>query len=85
MQLLPQLLPLLATSVLAAAAVVRFSLVGHVWMADKVNLSTVLMLVGPLVFVACTVAGFLPMVRYFGYFQRRTVAWHLLLTYGALG
>lgn len=54
-------------------------------MADKVNLSTVLMLVGPLVFVACTVAGFLPMVCYFVCFQRRTVAWRLLLTYGALG
>ena len=54
-------------------------------MADKVNLSTVLMLVGPLVFVACTMAGFLPIVCYFGCFQRRSVAWRLLLTYGTLG
>ena len=54
-------------------------------MADKINLSTVLMSVGPLVFVAYTVAELLLMVCYFGYFQRRTVAWHLLLTYGALG
>ena len=43
------------------------------------------MLVGPLVFVACTVAGFLPMVCYFVCFQRLAVAWRLLLTYGALG
>ena len=84
-QLLPRVLPLLAARVLAPAAVARFNLVGHVWMADKINLSTVLMSVGPLVFVAYTVAELLLMVRYFGYFQRRTVTWHLSLTYGVLG
>ncbi len=38
-----------------------------------------------LVFVACTVAGLVLTVRYFGRFRRAAVAWYLLLTYGALG
>ncbi|WP_210521884.1 serine hydrolase domain-containing protein [Hymenobacter terricola] len=84
-QLLPRLLPLLAASALMVTLAALFSLGEHIWTAGQVNLPTVLFSLGPLVFVACTVAGFLLTVRYFGHFRRRAVAWYLLLTYGALG
>ncbi|TGE18342.1 hypothetical protein [Hymenobacter elongatus] len=83
-QLLPRLLPLLATSALVVTAGALFNLTEHFWMAGQVNLTTVLVSLGPLMFVACTVGGLLLTVWYFGHFQRRAVAWYLLLTYGAL-
>ncbi|MGI4874362.1 MAG: serine hydrolase domain-containing protein [Janthinobacterium lividum] len=84
-QLLPRLLPLLATSALGVTVVAVFYLVEHVWLSGQVNLPTILVSLGPLVFVAFILAGVGLTVRYFGQFRRPAVAWYLLLTYGALG
>ena len=84
-QLLPRLLPLLAVVALVVTLAALFNLGQHIWTAGQVNLPTVLFSLGPLMFVACTVAGLLLTVRYFGQFRRPVVAWYLLLTYGALG
>lgn len=84
-QLLPRLLPLLAVAALVATLAALVGISGHIWTAGQVNLESVMLSLGPLVFVACTVAGLLLTVRYFGHFRRRAVAWYLLLTYGALG
>ena len=79
-QLLPRLLPLLAL-VSAAATVLalqRFA-------TGLGTVAAVVASMGPLVFVACIVAGLLLTVRHFKKFRRPAVAWYLLLTYGALG
>ena len=83
-QLLPRLLPLLATSAMVTLAALA-SLSDHIWTAGQVDFPTVLFSPGPLVFVTCTVARLWLTVRYFGQFRRRAVAWYLLLTYEALG
>ena len=54
-------------------------------LAGKVNLTTIMVSLGPLVFVAFVVAGVVLTVRYFARFRRPVGAWYLLLTYGALG
>ncbi|GAA4026081.1 hypothetical protein GCM10022409_07620 [Hymenobacter glaciei] len=79
-QLLPRLLPLLALGILVATnlALQRFA-------NELGTTAAVVASVGPLVFVAFTLAGVLLTVRYFKQFQRPAVAWYLLLTYGALG
>ncbi|GAB3584592.1 hypothetical protein GCM10027345_31800 [Hymenobacter daeguensis] len=84
-QVLPRLLPVLAVGALVATLAALLSLSGHLWTAGRVNLESVVLSLGPLVFVACTVAGLLLTVRYLGHFRHRAVAWYLLLTYGALG
>ena len=84
-QLLPRLLPLLATGAAVVTLATISSLGEHVGLAGKVNLTTIMVSLGPLVFVACVVAGVVLTVRYFGRFRRPVVAWYLLLTYGALG
>lgn len=84
-QLLPRLLPLLAAGALVATVAALSGLSDHFWTVGQVNLETVVASLGPLVFGACTVAGLVLTVRYFGRFRRPAVAWHLLLTYGALG
>ena len=84
-QLLPRLLPLLALGALVATLVALAGLTSHLWTAGQVNPESVVVSLGPLVFVACTVAGLLLTLRYFRHFRRPAVAWYLLLTYGALG
>ena len=84
-QLLPRLLPLAAVGALVATVVALNSLSEHIWTVGQVNLPTVLVSLGSLVFVACVVAGLLLTGHYFGRFRRRAVAGHLLLTYGVLG
>ncbi len=81
-QLLPRLLPLLAAGALVATVAALSGLSDHFWTVGQVNLETVVASLGPLVFVACTVAGLVLTVRYFGRFRRPAVAWHLLLTTG---
>ncbi|WP_162550048.1 hypothetical protein [Hymenobacter nivis] len=74
-QLLPRLLPLLALGALATTAWGLASLIGH--LTTDGHLSTVASVaasLGPLVFVACTVAGLVLTVRYFGRFRRPAVA-----------
>ena len=84
-QLLPRLLPLLATGA-AVVTLATISYLGeHVGLASQVNFTTVLLSLGPLVFVAFIIAGAVLTVRYFKQFRRPAVAWYLLLTYGALG
>ncbi len=84
-QLLPRLLPLLAVAALGVTVAAIASLAEHISTAGQVNFPTVLLSLGPLVFVAFVVAGLVLTVRYFGQFRRPAVAWYLLLTYGALG
>ena len=84
-QLLPRLLPLLATGALVATLVALASFENHLWTVGQPNLGTVVCSLGPLVFVAFTVAGLVLTVRYFGQFRRPAAAWYLLLTYCALG
>ena len=85
-QLLPRLLPLLALAALAATAWALVNFVGHLSTDGYPGLPTaVAASLGPLVFVACIIAGVVLTVRYFGQFRRPAVAWYLLLTYGALG
>jgi hypothetical protein len=85
-QLLPRLLPLLALAALATTwwALGNYSrhaaTDGHPSLLAAVGVS-----LGPLVFLAFTLAGLVLTVRYFRQFRRPAVAWYLLLTYGALG
>ena len=84
-QLLPRVLPLVAVGALVSTLVALASFEDHLWTVGQPNLGAVVFSLGPLVFVALTVAGMLLTVRHFGQFRRPVVAWYLLLTYGALG
>lgn len=84
-QLLPRLLPLLATVALVALGFTLGSLVGNVAAAGRVSTQSVLLFVAPLAFTVLTLWGLILTVRRFRLFRSRVVAWYLLLTYGALG
>ncbi|RSK43287.1 serine hydrolase domain-containing protein [Hymenobacter perfusus] len=84
-QVLPRLLPLLATTALLVAVAAFASLASHFWDAGHLSLTTGLIGVGPLAFAVFSLAGLLLTLRRFGQFRSRAVAWYLLLTYGALG
>jgi len=85
-QVLPRLLPLLATLALVAtvwaltsAVTVSMEHVGHF------SAATVLLFIGPLAFTVCALAGLGLLLYRFRQFRSRLVAWYLLLTYGGLG
>jgi CubicO group peptidase (beta-lactamase class C family) len=84
-QLLPRLLPLLATVALIILGVTLGSLVDNVAAAGRVSTQSVLLFVAPLAFAVLTLWGLTLTVRRFRLFRSRVVAWYLLLTYGALG
>ncbi|SMB98406.1 beta-lactamase [Hymenobacter roseosalivarius DSM 11622] len=84
-QLLPRLLPLLATVALVALGFALGSLGGNVAAAGRVSVQSVLLFVAPLAFTVLTLWGLILTVRRFHLFRSRVVAWYLLLTYGALG
>ncbi|TGD79625.1 serine hydrolase domain-containing protein [Hymenobacter wooponensis] len=83
-QVLPRLLPLLATTALVTTIVAFVSLANHIWYAGNFTTQTALLALAPLAFVVFTLAGLLLTVRTFRRFRSRAVAWYLLLTYGAL-
>jgi CubicO group peptidase (beta-lactamase class C family) len=85
-QLLPRLLPLLALVALATTVWALVSYSGHLSTDGSPGLlAAVAASLGPLVFVAFTMAGVGLTARYFRQFRRPVVGWYLLLTYGALG
>jgi CubicO group peptidase (beta-lactamase class C family) len=84
-QVLPRLLPLLATVALISTIFAFVSLVNNLGYAGSFTTQTVLLGLAPLAFVTFTLAGLLLTARTFRQFRSRTVAWYLLLTYGALG
>ncbi|MBC6605476.1 beta-lactamase family protein [Hymenobacter sp. BT188] len=84
-QLLPRLLPLLATVALITLGFALGSLGGNVAAAGRVSIQSVLLFVAPLAFTVLTLWGLILTVRRFRLFRSRVVAWYLLLTYGALG
>ncbi len=84
-QLLPRLLPLLATVALIVVVFALVSLGGNVAAAGRISFESVLLFVAPLAFAVLTLWGLVLTVRRFRLFRSRVVAWYLLLTYGALG
>jgi CubicO group peptidase (beta-lactamase class C family) len=84
-QVLPRLLPLLATVALVTTIVALVSLVNHMGNAGRFTPEAALLGLSPLFFVVFILAGLLLTVRTFRQFRSRAVAWYLLLTYGALG
>ncbi|MDF7812641.1 serine hydrolase domain-containing protein [Hymenobacter sp. YC55] len=84
-QVLPRLLPLLATAALITTVVAFVGVASNITGAGSVNVATVLLGVSPLAFCVFTLAGLILTIRYFRQFRSRVVAWYLLCTYGALG
>ncbi|WP_170934669.1 serine hydrolase domain-containing protein [Hymenobacter gelipurpurascens] len=84
-QVLPRVLPLLATAALIATFAALASLARHMWHAGSLGPETVLLSLSPIVAAVFSLAGLLLTLRYFSRFRSRTVAWYLLFTYGALG
>jgi CubicO group peptidase (beta-lactamase class C family) len=84
-QVLPRLLPLLATLALVVtiwAFVSASSELGHL---GRLSAESVLLFIGPLAFTACALAGLGLLLYRFRQFRSRLAAWYLLLTYGGLG
>ncbi|GAB3835895.1 serine hydrolase domain-containing protein [Hymenobacter jeollabukensis] len=84
-QVLPRLLPLLASLTLVGTLIGFLGLVDHLTQTGTRQPLPVLVSLGPLLFAALILAGLLLTLRRFRQFRSRTVAWYLLLTYGALG
>lgn len=84
-QVLPRLLPLLASLVLIGTVASFAHLVDNIWLSGTLHPAPVLVSLGPLIFAACILAGLLLTLRRFRSFRSRVVVGYLLLTYGALG
>ncbi|RTQ46847.1 class A beta-lactamase-related serine hydrolase [Hymenobacter gummosus] len=84
-QVLPRLLPLLASLALVATIISFAHLVDNIWLNGTLRPVTVLVSLGPLVFAACLLAGLLLTLRRFRGFRSRVAVGYLLLTYAALG
>jgi CubicO group peptidase (beta-lactamase class C family) len=84
-QVLPRLLPLLATAALVGTFVALISVGSNIASAGSPGPATILLGLAPWAAGVFSVAGLLLTVRYFSRFRSRFVAWYLLLTYGALG
>ncbi|AYA36065.1 class A beta-lactamase-related serine hydrolase [Hymenobacter oligotrophus] len=84
-QVLPRLLPLLATTALVVTFAAFAYLADHIWLTGTLQPSSVLASLGPLAFAVFTLAGLLLTVLRFRQFRSRPVAWFLLFTYASLG
>ena len=84
-QVLPRLLPLLATLGLVATVWAIGSATTHFDAVGRLSTQTVLLFVGPLAFSVCALAGLILLLYRFRQFRSRLAAWYLLLTYGGLG
>ena len=85
LQVLPRLLPLLATLTLAATAWAINSAFTHpTAYMGHLNVETALLFAGPLAFAGCALGGLGLLLARFRQFRSRLAAWYLLLTYGGL-
>jgi CubicO group peptidase (beta-lactamase class C family) len=84
-QVLPRLLPLLATVALAATVWAFFSASAGLTSLGHFSAQSVVLFVGPLVFLGCALGGLGLLLVRFRQFRSRLAAWYLLLTYGGLG
>lgn len=84
-QVLPRLLPLLASLALIGTIVGFTRLTDNLQLSGTLRPLTVLVSLGPLVFAACLLAGLLLTLLRVRSFRSRVVVGFLLLTYGALG
>jgi CubicO group peptidase (beta-lactamase class C family) len=84
-QVLPRLLPLLATLAFAATARAFSSTSGSQELLGRLSVQSVLLFIGPLIFAGCALAGLVLLLYRFRQFRSRLAAWYLLLTYGGLG
>jgi hypothetical protein len=84
-QVLPRLLPLLATLAFVATAWAFGSASSRLEHLGRLSAETVLLFIGPLAFAVCTLAGLGLLLYRFRQFRSRLAAWYLLLTYGGLG
>jgi CubicO group peptidase (beta-lactamase class C family) len=84
-QVLPRLLPLLATLAFAATAWAFGSASGSLEPLGRFSTESVLLFVGPLAFAVCALAGLGLLLYRFRQFRSRLAAWYLLLTYSGLG
>lgn len=84
-QVLPRVLPLLATAALVGTGLALARLVGHPGAAGHLGAETVLLFLCPWAFSVFALSGLGLTVLRFRQFRSRPVAWYLLLTYGALG
>ena len=83
-QVLPRVLPLLATLALVATAWAFASTATHLEDPGRPAESAVLF-AGPLVFSGCVLAGVGLLLYRFRQFRSRLAAWYLMLAYGGLG
>jgi CubicO group peptidase (beta-lactamase class C family) len=84
-QVLPRLLPLLATLAFAATAWAFLTASGSLEVLGQLSVSSVLLFAGPVAFTGCALAGLILLLYRFRQFRSRLAAWYLLLTYGGLG
>jgi CubicO group peptidase (beta-lactamase class C family) len=84
-QVLPRLLPLLATLAFVATVWAFISASGNLEHLGRPSVETALLFIGPLAFAVCTLAGLGLLLYRFRQFRSRLAAWYLLLTYGGLG
>jgi CubicO group peptidase (beta-lactamase class C family) len=85
-QVLPRVLPLLATLAFVASAWAFISgTSAHLEHIGRFSAETLLLFVGPLAFAVCALAGLVLLLYRFRQFRSRLAAWYLLLTYGGLG
>ena len=85
-QVLPRLLPLLATlALLVTAWAFSRAVTTNAEHLGHLSVETVLLFVGPLAFCGCALAGLGLLLYRFRQFRSRLAAWYLLLTYGGLG
>lgn len=84
-QVLPRLLPLLATLAFVATAWAFISASGSLEHLGRLSVESVVLFIGPLAFAVCALAGLGLLLYRFRQFRSRLAAWYLLLTYGGLG
>jgi CubicO group peptidase (beta-lactamase class C family) len=84
-QVLPRLLPLLATLAFAATAWAFTSASTNLSQLGRLSAESVLLFIGPLAFTGFALAGLGLLLYRFRQFRSRLAAWYLLLTYGGLG
>ncbi|QKG57072.1 beta-lactamase family protein [Hymenobacter sp. BRD128] len=83
-QVLPRLLPLLATLAVVATAWAFTSASTKLDHLGRVSAESVLIFMGPLAFTAFALAGLALLLVRFRQFRSRLAAWYLLFTYGGL-